>query len=668
MTFTFLDMAGNVLFLRDDAEKAELTTHELSLLCEFPYDPVKEIQTGQRVLFKDHTGTPQIYEIKQPRLLEPDNYQQVTAEHICISELSDEHIDNREVTDKTAREALQGLLAGTLWNVGNVEINPISSCDFSRGSVWQAVLQIKENWNVYIEPRVTIDGNGQIARYLDVINPAGVWEGLYLSVDKNISDPAVVFDDTEVATALVGYGGTIRGTKTTDPDVECNFSDVVWTATADHPAKPKGQKWIEDPEATRLYGRDGRKRWAYFQNNSITDPEILLEKTWEALKKCNAPALSIEGVVADLYRMGYKDQPVKLHNIALTEIKPVGMKRQLQIIQLIVDLLNPLNSSVVIGSYIPNIIYINRDTNSNATGSRGGGGGNKSRETERKEFETAIESINNGTGLRFRAFQNDLNDMDAKVKKQEASITIEHNRITAEVTNRQEADNVLSSRIVQTANSISAEVDRATSKEAEISAKLKITADAITTEVTNRQNADNSLSSRITQTADSISAEVERATAAEGSLSARITVNAEGIQTKVSKNGVISAINQTAESIKISASKIELDGSTLASLLTSENLTVQTLTVTGEAEFTEGIQTGQIDVSGGISLLGDATCDSLEVGTHEATWKSATYETFTHSATRAFMYAQNGQTSNPATIYGFIATGSSSHTIHYLGY
>ena len=54
------------------------------------------------------------------------------------------------------------------------------------------------------------------------------------------------------------------------------------------------------------------------------------------------------------------------------------------------------------------------------------------------------------------------------------------------------------------------------------------------------------------------------------SAEASITVNKDNIELKVSKNGVISAINQTAESVKISASKINLEGYVTASKLSAE--------------------------------------------------------------------------------------------------
>jgi hypothetical protein len=87
--------------------------------------------------------------------------------------LSDEHIDEEEITDTYASDALDDVLSGTLWNVGTVAVNPVSSLDVSRGSVWQAVLNIKSNWNVYIEPRVTITASGKITRYMDILPTSG---------------------------------------------------------------------------------------------------------------------------------------------------------------------------------------------------------------------------------------------------------------------------------------------------------------------------------------------------------------------------------------------------------------------------------------------------------------------------------------------------------------
>ena len=449
MTFTFIDMAGKTLFVREDAERASWTQEEMSLDLEFPRVEGKVISIGQRVFFKDpSTGSHQIYEVKQAKTTEPDHVQMVTAENICISELSDEHIDNSEITDKTAKNALQGVLNGTLWNVGTYDYNPTSSGDISRGSVWQAVLEITDNWNVYIEPRVTLSANGTITRYLDIKDTKGEFNGVRLSINKNMLDPSVTYDDSNVVTAMFGYGGTITSSKPDEENTECNFADIVWTKTADHPAKPKGQKYIEYPAATSAYGRNGRPRFGFYQNADITDPEILLQKTWECLKNSCEPSISIEGTVADLYRMGYADQPIKLHDIALVEVNPAGFKSQIQIIRMTVDLLDPSATTLTIGSYIPNIIYIERKTNESATGGRGGGGGNSNEEDNSwKEFRTTIQQINAGTALRFQSVQNDIDIQTEEIAIQTGRITVAYNRIDLEVQDRRNADNELNARI-----------------------------------------------------------------------------------------------------------------------------------------------------------------------------------------------------------------------------
>ena len=452
MQFTFIDTAGKTLFVRDDAERAEYSHEEMTLNVEFLFRLTKSITTGQRVAFVDpSTNTQQICEVRSATVSEPEGVQRVTAENICISELSDEHIDNKELTNETCSSALQGVLAGTLWSVGVLSVNPVSSVNLSRGSVWQAVLQIEDNYNVYIEPRITIDSNGTITRNLDVKSTAGEWNGLRLSIDKNFLDPSVTYDDSETVTALFGYGGSEPTTSTDATPKEITFANIAWTSTAAHPAKPYGQKYLEDPAATSAYGRNGRPRFGFYQNADITDPETLLQKTWEMLQTVNKPAISIEGTVADLHRMGYADTPVKLHDIALVEVFPAGFTKQLQIIRMTSDLLDPSATTVTIGAYIPNIIYINRKTNQSATGSRGGGGRNSNKEDSGgkwREFYTYMRSYADGTGMEIKAVQNDIRDQSQEIEHMSGRLEVTYNRVSLVVTQKDGQDVVDAASIV----------------------------------------------------------------------------------------------------------------------------------------------------------------------------------------------------------------------------
>lgn len=378
MQFTFLTAAGVVLFVRDDMEQGNWTQEEYTVNATFPYDAGKVIQRGQRITFRDPaTNALEIFEVRNVTNIEPDAYQQIIAEHIVVSELSDDHIDQMEITNKTPKQALTSVLTGTLWSAGNTSVSAQSSVDISRGNVWQAVGAIMNNWNCYITPRVTFNSAGAITgRYLDITPAQGIWRGVRLSISKNISDSSVVYDDSELYTALYGYGGSVEVAQTGQDDrtEELTFKDVSWSKTSSHPAKPKGQTYLEDPAKTALYGRNGRARFGYYQNSDITDANTLLEKTWETLKQVSNPTISITGTVTDLYRLGYADQPLRLHDTAIVEIAETGEKFEKEIIKLDVDLLDPTATRVDIGDYIPNIIYINRSTNTIANGGRGGGG------------------------------------------------------------------------------------------------------------------------------------------------------------------------------------------------------------------------------------------------------------------------------------------------------
>jgi phage minor structural protein len=396
MECIFLNAAGQTLFTRTDMESGHWVQQEMSVNADFPFVPGKFIQTGQRIAFRDPaTDIIEVFEIRNVVNTEPDHYQQITAEHICIAELSDDHMDSLELTDITAPQAVGAVLVGTLWAPGNIVDDPgqvvsstVQSADINRGSVWNAICTIQQNWNVYIIPRVVISSAGAITgRYLDIMPAKGTFRGVRLSIRKNLLDPVVTYDDTEVLTALYGYGGTIDVEVEGQDDTteELTFKDEVWTATSSHPAKPSGQKYLEWPEKTAIYGRNGRPRFGYYQNGDIKEGSVLLQKTWEALQKTCNPKISISGTLADLYRFGYKDQPIRLHDIAIVEIEETGEVFQKEIITNDVDLVDPTGSRPEIGDYIPNIVYINRETNELTTTTGGGGGGSRGQNNKQKE-------------------------------------------------------------------------------------------------------------------------------------------------------------------------------------------------------------------------------------------------------------------------------------------
>ena len=404
MEFIFLNPAGETLFVRDDIENGHWVQQEMNITADFPYDENKVIESGQMIAFRDPaTDVIEVFEIINSVNHEPEHYQQITAEHICISELSNEHIDNTEIEEMTPSEALGTALDGTLWEVGyDTSSHEVRSAKFSRGSVWNAMNPIQQTWDVYITPRVVISAAGIIThRYLDIAPATGVWRGLRLSLRKNLLDPSVTYDESELYTAVYGYGGSVDEPQQggDDETKELTFADVVWTATDEHPAKPEGQTYLEWPEKTALYGRNGRPRFGYYQNGDIDNAEQLLEATWTSLQRCCEPKITISGTYMDLRRLGYADTPIRLRDMAIVEIEETGELFYKQIISHDVDLINPTENSVEIGDYIPSIVYINKETNEEASGGGNGGKTPQSLPNIEKERQDAMHQLNENSNM-----------------------------------------------------------------------------------------------------------------------------------------------------------------------------------------------------------------------------------------------------------------------------
>jgi hypothetical protein len=418
--FVFFDSADKPLFVRTDAEQATWQVDEYSLTCNFPFVADKRIERGMRVCFDDEDGVHQFFEVRKVKTYTPDGYQELTCEHIVISELTDVHTAEQPLTNVTPAAAVQAALAsqtqtGVLrWQVGNVSATATSSGDIGLGSVWQNIRAIEQNWNVYILPRVTYNTTGITGRYLDIIpaDSANRWRGMRLSIDKNMDEAGVTVDDTDVKTALYGYGGTAytyndpeHGTDPLDKKgTKIDLKGATWSNPPANATINSTIGYIEDTAATTAYGRNGKPRFGFYQNSDITDQGTLILKTWEALQATNKPRVTIDCMLRDLYRMGYDDEPVRLHDLVQVELLPVHDNLRLEIIKLSVDLLDPTATRPTIGAYIPNIVYIQRQTAYNAAGGvsstlsgrRGGGrsGGQTKAEAEWSEFQAGIEANN----------------------------------------------------------------------------------------------------------------------------------------------------------------------------------------------------------------------------------------------------------------------------------
>lgn len=220
-------------------------------------------------------------------------------------------------------------------------------------------------------------------------------------------------------------------------------------------------------------------------------------------------------------------------------------------------------------------------------------------------------------------------------------IGVTESSITAEVIRATGAETELSSRLTLTEEGITAEVTRAISSEESLNTIIEVTASSIrsevsttaanletgiteeytsaieqlansitltvTAEVERATGVETELSSRLTLTEDGLSAEVIRATSSEESLNTKIEVTASSIRSEISASvanleaGITeeytSAIEQLANSITLTVTN-STDSSTIK--LTGEGITAQSKTIkfTGDIVFASNLTDGETIISG----------------------------------------------------------------------
>jgi len=109
-----------------------------------------------------------------------------------------------------------------------------------------------------------------------------------------------------MVTAMYGRGLSDEiDVESGDPE-PLTFADAEWSRAEGNPAdKPLGQDWVEDTEATALYGKpDGqggrRPIFGIYDSPEAKSPLTLLQATWTQIQRRNRPRVSIEAKLADL--------------------------------------------------------------------------------------------------------------------------------------------------------------------------------------------------------------------------------------------------------------------------------------------------------------------------------------------------------------------------------
>ena len=234
-----------------------------------------------------------------------------------IEELRKSPVFDKRPQNAFAREVINDLLSGTNWQARFVGETTSHSTNFYYVSIFDALKKVCEVWDLEMQFFVEMNGNRIGARYIDFKRKIGQAVGKRVVYGHNALQILQEVERTNIFTALVGRGKGEQVSSAEDSGKQANgfgrkitFEDVVWSTASGKPVnKPKGQKYVELPAMTKLYGiknADGsmRPKIGFVDFAEEENPEQLLERTYKALVNAARPQLALK--TSSVYLRGVK--------------------------------------------------------------------------------------------------------------------------------------------------------------------------------------------------------------------------------------------------------------------------------------------------------------------------------------------------------------------------
>lgn len=602
---------------------------ELNGLNNLEFETSREVEYGQRTLFKDKKGLWNEYIIFDYFKNHENN--DVAYSVYCedsTSELYWYFVDDLKPRNATCSSVLRRLLEETRFEVGYVDDFPKKSFNFYRESVKSCLWKILNEYGAEINVRIVVDKTGIIHRYIDLRKKIGRDVGKRFTYKKDVESIKKTTSIKDLCTALHGYG---KGEEIVKEDGTPSKNDNKigggdYGRKIDFSEINGGKTYVEYNEARLKYGLGKERKHIFGQADfpDCEDKHELLRLTKEKLKELSKPKITYELKVEDISRYeGYIGEGVDLGDTVYVIDKEIDTRVQTRVIS-IKD--NPIeeieDSEIVLGNFI-------KDLSDNLVAYEKL---KSTFENDRNKFNQELDKLANGVKSSYmqkilEKFNKELNETGGWVYAEEGegllilnapkegnptqAINLKGGKIA--IANHKNADGSFAYETFGDGDGFTANLIRAgvlkggkvffnledgTFLIGESRTNYSMYWDGKTLhfrnvdidlsnnyEVQNINNSINNMGVKIENVdkkvdivsqdfkvgqgrfESSINAKMEGLSNSVSSLGSRI-YNAESkisqtaseISSKVSKNGIISAINQSAESIKIQASKINLDG------------------------------------------------------------------------------------------------------------
>ena len=408
-----------MLFDRDESFIASLKyknierKREINGLNTLEFETNKEVEFGQRLIFKDRQGLWHEYIIID---YFKTHYQEgLSYEVYCedlTSELYGHYIDDLKPRNEKASSLLGKILEETRFEPGYVDDFGTKSFNLYRTNCKAALRKILEEYGAEIQVRLDVDKHGIKHRYIDLKQSIGRDAGKRFTYKKDVGSIKKTTSIKDLVTALFGYG---KGEEIVGEDGQPSGG---YGRKIDFAEINDGKKYVEDEEARKKYGTGPERKHIFgkVEFPECEDKAELLELTKAKLKELSKPKITYELKVEDLSRYaGYEGEGVGLGDIVLVVDKEINTRVQTRVVS-IVD--NPLeeieDSEIILGNFIKDLSenYLEYDKLKSAF------------ENNRNIFNNELEKLANGVKSSYiqrvlEKFNKELNETGGWVYAEE---------------------------------------------------------------------------------------------------------------------------------------------------------------------------------------------------------------------------------------------------------
>lgn len=310
------------------------------------------VEKGQRIAYEDKYGIWHEFIIKGVE----ESHGDVGIERTVFAESSfyetiGDYVEDKRPYNAPANIALESALLTTRWEVGIVDDLGLNSTNFYHISAKEAVQKVAEIWKGELRTRIEVSGTKIIGRYVDLLERRGADRGKRFTYTKDLDLITKIVHRDDVITALYGYGkGELL--ETVGYGRRITFADLN-----------DGKAYVENLEAKQIWGRlnpDGTKAHVFgkVEFDDCEDPEELLQLTIAKLEELSQPLISYQVTVVDLKALGFEHEGVELGDTVAVidkEFQP-ELRLKARVVKITRDLLEPENTVIVLGNFIPSIV------------------------------------------------------------------------------------------------------------------------------------------------------------------------------------------------------------------------------------------------------------------------------------------------------------------------